>query len=123
MLLLVILTVRPQKTTIPVRLRPAQGIELVVAHDGERRAGLTHTPRDMKHLALLRSAIDKIAYKDYLAIPVTKDSVIFAIFHCPQEAAQQLCVTVNIADKVVIACHHALLSLGLRQSSSQRCLA
>ena len=61
MLLLVGLAMGPQKTAIPIRLGPVQGVELVIAHDGERRAGSTHASRYMKHLTLVRSAIDEIA--------------------------------------------------------------
>ena len=72
MLLLVGLAMGTQKTAIPIRLGPAQGAELVIAHDDERCAGSTHASRNMKHLTLVRSAIDEISDKKYLTIPVTK---------------------------------------------------
>jgi hypothetical protein len=110
MLLFVLLTVRSEKTSRPVRLGPAKGVELMVAHDCQRSAGVTHASRDNKHLALLRSAVDKVSYKNHPAVRVPKDSVVIAIFHFPQQATQHLCMTVNIANEIVVICNHEFLS-------------
>ncbi|ERO65808.1 hypothetical protein P308_17455 [Pseudomonas piscis] len=40
---------------------PAQGIELVVAHDAQRLAGLDHVVDDVQGLANPRAAIDDVA--------------------------------------------------------------
>jgi hypothetical protein len=89
MLLLVGLAMGPQKPAIPIRLGPAQGVELVIAHDSERCAGSTHPSRNMKHPALVRSAIDEISDKNYLTIPVTKDATVIAIVRLSQQPAQR----------------------------------
>jgi hypothetical protein len=80
-LLLIVWRVRSQKTASPVRLRPPQGVELMVAHDGQSRARFTHASRDTKHLLLVWPAIDKIANKNYPAILVTKYSAVITIAH------------------------------------------
>jgi hypothetical protein len=84
MLLFIVLAVRPQKPAIPVGLGPAERVELVISHDGERRTGGTPAFGNMKHFPLLWSAIDKIANKNYLAIRMTKNALILAIIHLLQ---------------------------------------
>jgi hypothetical protein len=120
MLLTAFLTVRPQKIAIPVRLRPAECIELVVAHHGEGCAGITHAFSYVKYLTLFRSTINEITYKDHSAIRVTKDSIHIAIVHLLQEAVQHLHMSMDIANEIVFVCGHELLSSWLQQSSSQR---
>jgi hypothetical protein len=72
------------------------------------------------HLTLFRSAIDKIAGKNHPAIAVAKDAIVVMIVHFPQQAAQHLGVTVDVTNDVIITCDHELLSVWVRQSSSQR---
>jgi hypothetical protein len=84
MLLLVVLAVRPEKPTIAVGLGPAEGVELMVPHYGERRARVTHAFCNMKHLTLFWSTIDKIANENYLTFRVPKDTITIAIAHCSQ---------------------------------------
>jgi hypothetical protein len=84
MLLLVVLAVRPEKPSVAVGLGPAESVELMVPHDAECRARVTHAFCNMKHLTLLWSTIDKIANKNYLTFRVPKDTITIGIAHCSQ---------------------------------------
>ena len=53
-------------------------------------------------------------------IRMTKDAIVIAKVHFPQQAAQHFGMSMDIANEIVIACDHELLSFWLRQSSSQR---
>ena len=70
---------------------------------------------------LLRTVCGEL--KDHPAIWVTKDAIVITIVHFAQQAAQHLGMSMDIANEIVLACDHELLSLWLRQSWSQRPLA
>jgi hypothetical protein len=59
----------------------------------------------------------------YATIPVAKDAIAIAIAHFAQQAAQFLSMTMDVANDVVLARDHDLLSLWSRHNSSQRCFA
>jgi hypothetical protein len=69
MLLKIPLRMRSQEAAVFIGLSPAQGIEFVIAHDGEgrplrasfARLDLAHAHGDMKNITLPWAAIDRVA--------------------------------------------------------------
>jgi hypothetical protein len=60
----------------------------------------------MEHLPLFRPAVYTIPDKDDPTIGMAKDASIVTVSHPPQQSAQNLCVTVNIANYVVSTLIH-----------------
>jgi hypothetical protein len=105
---------RAQEAAACIGLRPAQGIEFVIAHDGKggalsasfARLGSAHAHGDIENIALLRAAVDEVADKDGAAVGMTEHAVVFAVVHFVQQAPEGVGVAVDVADDVEIDFGH-----------------
>ena len=77
---------------------PGNGIELMVAHDRTRAAGLHHA-------ALVRPPVDEVADKEGLAVGVPVRSVPVAVAQPGQQAVELARLAVDVADDVVVHVH------------------
>jgi hypothetical protein len=107
MLLKILLGMRSKEAAVFIGLRPAQGIEFVITHDGKGRSGLAHAHGDMKNIPSLRAAIDEVADEDDVTICMTEGAVVFAVVHFMQKVSQDIRMSVDVADDVEIVLDHA----------------
>ncbi|MOA08310.1 hypothetical protein D3C78_1280650 [compost metagenome] len=85
------------------RRRPAQRIELVVAHDAQRLARGDHGVHPVQRLADARAAIDDVAEEQRLPPRMPPDVAPQAIAEGFQQTVQRMRTTVHIADQVIAA--------------------
>ncbi len=84
-----------------VRRGPGDRVELMVAHDRQRFAGLNHGTHDAHYLQLLGPAVDVVAQKQSLAGRVPPDTVGFRVAQPVKQPLQGFGVAVDIANDVV----------------------
>ncbi|MNT53528.1 hypothetical protein D3C72_1906170 [compost metagenome] len=82
---------------------PAEGVELVVAHDAAGLPGFDHGVHQVQCLADARAAIDDVAEEQRHALRVLPDVAPLAVPQAVQQALQGMRTAVDIADQVVAA--------------------
>jgi len=102
-LALILLVVRTQEFARVLRIRrmPRDGVEFVVAHDGQCRSRLDHRAHDAHGFQLARAPINEVADKDRLTIGMPPDEGVLAVAHLAQQCGQRVGVAVDVTDDVV----------------------
>jgi hypothetical protein len=91
----------------PILCVVSQGVEFMVAHDGQGFPLFDHGPNDFKHLPNLWPPVYEIAEEDHLAFGMPVRSVGLFVTEEFEELHQFIGMAVNVADQVV----HALACL------------
>jgi hypothetical protein len=121
-LVLVLLVVRPEKLSGPVRMLDVirHSVEFVVAHDDLSAAVVDHPLDYLEHLQLVITAVDEITDEDRLTLRVAIASCSFvAVTQALQQLDQWLCTYVDVSDDVVALV--GLRFLRTRRIGSDRC--
>jgi hypothetical protein len=121
-LLKILLGMGAQEAAVFIGLRPAQGIEFVIVHDGKGGARLAHAHGDVENVPLLRAAIDEVADEDDATIGMMEGAVVFAVVQFLQQAPEDGGMAVDVADDVEVGFGHAWGAFGFCGFESAQCL-
>ena len=80
---------------------PRDGVQFVIAHDGERNTGIDHAADDMNRADLCRTAVDKVSDEDRLSLGVTPGAGRVAIAERAEKRLQLVRLPVDVPDDVV----------------------
>jgi hypothetical protein len=78
-----------------------EGVEFVVAHHGQGRAGIDHTADDRESLSDGGPAVDEVTEKDRLPPWMAVDAVAAGVAEHLEQSHEGARVAVNVADEVV----------------------
>lgn len=101
-LVIVLLAARTQVLAVVVRIgrRPGDGVELVIAHDGLRSAGVDHVSDDLQGSELPRSPVDQVTDEHYGSRRMPPRPAALTVPHLLEQGFQSFSVAVNVADYV-----------------------
>jgi hypothetical protein len=102
-------TMRSQVLTWAIRIGrvPGNGVELMVAHDGQRAAGIHHAPDNPHAVQLPGPAVDEVTHEDGGARGVLVGTIPQTVSEMVQQALQLVPLAMNVTHKVV---RHKLIS-------------
>ena len=85
---------------IRVRGVEGEGVPLVVAEHGERRAGLEHGAHQAQRGANLGAAIEEVTDEDRRALRVPPGASVLPVTHAAQQLLELGSMAVDVADEV-----------------------
>lgn len=94
---------RAQKFTRPAHIRcvPGNGVEFVVAHDGQRGSRFDHATHQADGTHLIGATVDEIADEDRLAVGMPPAPGIIAVAHSVQQRLQLVSLSVYVTNDVM----------------------
>ena len=97
-----------------IRRVPRNGIQFVIAHDGEGSTGIDHAAHDMHRADLRWAAVDKVSDEDRLSFGVTPGAGRVAIAERAEKCLQLVRLPVDVPDDVI---RHVSSALHCQRSS------
>ena len=80
---------------------PRNGIQFVIAHDGEGSTGIDHAAHDMHRADLCWTSVDKVSDEDRLSFGVTPGAGRVAIAERAEKRLQLVRLPVDVPDDVI----------------------
>jgi hypothetical protein len=98
--------VTPKEAPVFTLSGPADRVEFVVSQDRASRTGFAHRAGNPEDFSLFRTAVNKVADKDYFPFWMSENTFNLCIVEFAHQAMKGISVAVDVANNVVMLYRH-----------------